>query len=73
MTGHQFRALRLALGMSWTEYGRALGYNGTHRNVIRQVTRYEALHEELVPPGAATRALALSTARGIDWRVPNHP
>lgn len=73
MTGHQFRALRLALGMSWAEYGRALGYAGNRRNVQRQVTRYEGLAEELVPPGAATRALALSTARGIDWKVPTQP
>ena len=72
MTGHQFRALRLALGMSWTEYGRALGYNGNRKNVMRQVTRYEGLAEEFVPPGAATRALALSRDHGIDWKVPTH-
>lgn len=71
MTGRQFRELRLALRLSLSEYGTALGYQGARNGVMRQIRRYEGLGEELVPPGAATRALDLSTRRGVDWRTPN--
>lgn len=44
ITGHEFHTIRIALGMSTSEFARALGFSGAHAST--QIRRYERGEEE---------------------------
>lgn len=41
MTGKEFAAVRKRLGLGVVEFGRAIGYQGSHDNVSLSVRRFE--------------------------------
>ncbi len=49
MTGRQFRAIRKRLGLTASQWGRALGYVGTDASVSVSVYRLEG-RKDAVPP-----------------------
>lgn len=49
MTGEELKAIRLKLGLSVIQMGRALGYSGNDNTVNVQVRRYELGTREIPP------------------------
>lgn len=49
MTGDEIRRARLALGMTITEFGEAIGFKGDLRSISRKIRRIEADQESLHP------------------------
>jgi transcriptional regulator with XRE-family HTH domain len=41
LTGEEFRDIRYRLGLSASEWGRALGYSGSHNSLRTVISRYE--------------------------------
>lgn len=52
MTGDDLRAVRLSLGLSLVQMGRALGYQGTRETLNAQIHKYEA-GQRPIPPWIA--------------------
>lgn len=59
MTGAELKALRQRAGMSWTQFARALGYEGSDDNERRRIRRLELRHHDAVPEDVALRAHAV--------------
>ena len=57
MTGSELAAIRKSLGLSTTQWGRALGYSGTDASVSASVRRLEARHDDAIPTTVGRLAL----------------
>lgn len=79
MTGADLKKIREATGLSIAEFGRALGYNGTHRNVRKQVLDMEAgkrtIREDQCAAAHELDALVFlrNYGNGIDFGGGTHP
>lgn len=60
MTGEEIRLARLALGMSITEFGAAIGFQGADSTISRKIRRIEADQETLHPAKVDTVQRMLS-------------
>ena len=49
MTGEELKVIRHGLGLSTTEFGRALGYAGELNTISVQIRRYESGAREIPP------------------------
>lgn len=65
MTPQEFREARLSMGLTLTQAGQLLGYDGTH--VRQQVRRMEAGEKPIRPPQARLMRAYMEGYRPEDW------
>lgn len=69
MTGEEIRLARLALGMSITEFGAAIGFQGNDTTISRKIRRIESDQETLNPSKVdAVRSMLKDHSAVIDRR-----
>jgi transcriptional regulator with XRE-family HTH domain len=69
VTPAQLKSIRLALGLSLSQMGRALGYAGTRQNASTQVYRLETGRRP-IGPQTAMAALHLASLKPLRDRAP---
>ncbi len=66
-TGSDLRDARLELGLNMAQFGRALGYTGTDKNLNRMIGRYENGERDIPAHVALLTECFLQGARPSSW------